>query len=54
MLFPACSILTTGTCPTADKIAINPKTDAVFPYVRQGTFDTASYSASTCPYSGIK
>ena len=55
LLYPACSISsTTATCPAADKIAINPKTGAVFPYVRQGTFDTSSYAAGTLPYSGIK
>jgi hypothetical protein len=35
------------------KAAINPVTGAVFPYVRQGTFDTASYPASGIPFSGI-
>ena len=55
LLYPACSVaVTTSTCPTADKIAINPKTGAVFPYVRQGTFDTSSYAAGSLPYSGIK
>ncbi len=54
LLYPACSVaVTTATCPTADKIAINPKTGTVFPYVRQGTFD-GTYSASNLPYSGIK
>ncbi len=54
LLYPACSVaVTTATCPTADKIAINPKTGAIFPYVRQGTFD-GSYSSSNLPYSGIK
>jgi len=53
LLYPACSIaVTTATCPTANKIAINPKTGTVFPYVRQGTFDTSSYNG--LPYSGIK
>ncbi len=53
LLYPGCSVaVTTTTCPTADKIAINPKTGAVFPYVRQGTFDTSSYTG--LPYSGIK
>jgi len=53
LLFPACSVpSTTVTCPTADKIAINPKTGATFPYVRQGTFDTSSYS--TTPFSGLQ
>src|SRR5260370_7780381 len=55
LLFPACSVPSaTVTCPTANKIAINPKTGAVFPYVRQGTFDTSSYAAGSLPYSGIK
>jgi Carboxypeptidase regulatory-like domain len=55
LLYPACSIaVTTATCPAADKIAINPKTGQVFPYVRQGTFDTSSYAAGSLPYSGIK
>ena len=53
LLFPACSTpVTTTTCPTANKIAINPKTGAIFPYVRQGTFDTSSYAAGNLPYSG--
>ncbi|MEO8369379.1 MAG: carboxypeptidase-like regulatory domain-containing protein [Candidatus Solibacter sp.] len=54
LLFPACSIQTAATCPTANKIAINPVTKATFPYVRQGTFDTASYPAGGMPFSGIK
>jgi hypothetical protein len=55
LLYPACSVaVTTTTCPTANKIAINPKNGAVFPYVRQGTFDTSSYAAGSLPYSGIK
>jgi len=54
LLFPACSIQTTGTCPTANKIAINPVTKATFPYVRQGTFDTSSYAAGSMPFSGIR
>jgi Carboxypeptidase regulatory-like domain len=55
LLYPACSTpVTTTTCPAANKIAINPKTGAVFPYVRQGTFDTSSYAAGSLPYSGIK
>jgi hypothetical protein len=53
LLYPACSTaVTTTTCPTANRIAINPVTGATFPYVRQGTFDTASYS--TYPWTGIK
>jgi hypothetical protein len=34
--------------------AVNPITGATFPYVRQGTFDTASYPAGGMPFSGIK
>ena len=52
LLFPGCSIQTSGTCPTANRIAINPVTKAKFPYVRQGTFDNSSYSGS--PFSGIR
>jgi hypothetical protein len=53
LLFPGCSIQTTGTCPNANRIAVNPVTGARFPYVRQGTFDTASYAAGGTPWSGI-
>ncbi|MCX6626761.1 MAG: hypothetical protein NTW28_03915, partial [Candidatus Solibacter sp.] len=53
LLYPGCSTPSaTTTCPTANKIAINPKTGATFPYVRQGTFDTSSYGSS--PFTGIK
>jgi Carboxypeptidase regulatory-like domain len=45
LLFPA---LVNG-----QKVAINPATGAVFPYVRQGTFDTSSYAAGGTPFSGI-
>jgi hypothetical protein len=54
LLFPACTIQTTGACPNANKIAINRVTGARFPFVRQGTFDTASYPAGGTPFSGIK
>ncbi|MBI3684029.1 MAG: carboxypeptidase regulatory-like domain-containing protein [Acidobacteria bacterium] len=53
LLYPACSIVTTAACPAANRIAINPITGARFPYVRQGTFDTASYAAGGFPWSGI-
>jgi hypothetical protein len=53
LLFPACSIQTSGTCPTANRIALNPVTGATFPYVLQGTFDPASYPAGGLPFSGI-
>ncbi len=45
LLFPA---LVNG-----QRAAINPVTGAVFPYVRQGTFDTASYPPNGLPFSGI-
>ncbi len=35
------------------RAAINPVTGATFPFVRQGTFDTASYAAGGTPFSGI-
>lgn len=54
LLYPACSIQSSGACPTANKIAINPATGAQFPFVRQGTFDNASYPANGYPWSGIK
>jgi hypothetical protein len=53
LIFPGCSIQTTATCPTANKIGINPVTGATFPFIRQGTFDTASYPAGGIPFSGI-
>ncbi|MDZ4799430.1 MAG: carboxypeptidase-like regulatory domain-containing protein [Bryobacteraceae bacterium] len=34
--------------------AVNPVTGALFPFVRQGTFDTASYPSGGIPFSGIK
>ncbi|MFN7923432.1 MAG: carboxypeptidase regulatory-like domain-containing protein [Bryobacteraceae bacterium] len=34
------------------KVAVNPVTGTVYPYVRQGTFDPASYSGN--PFSGVK
>ena len=52
LLYPACSIQTSGTCPAANKIAVNPATGTTFPYVRQGTFDTSSYTQY--PWTGIK
>ena len=52
LLYPACSIQSTSTCPTANKIAVNPVTGVTFPYVRQGTFDTSSYTQY--PWTGIK
>ncbi|MBS1857367.1 MAG: hypothetical protein JST11_18510, partial [Acidobacteria bacterium] len=52
LLYPACNVQVSGACPAANKIAINPATGATFPFVRQGTFDTSSYSKY--PWTGIK
>ena len=41
------------TLINGQRAAINPVTGATFPFVRQGTFDTASYPANSLPYSGI-
>lgn len=55
LIYPGCNVPTTAAaCATANKIAINPATGATFPYIRQGTFDTASYPASGLPFSGIR
>ncbi len=53
LLYPACSVQTSGACPTANRIAINPVTGATFPFVRQGTFDNSSFPANGLPWSGI-
>ena len=45
LLFPALQ--------DGQRVAINPVTNATFPFVRQGTFDTASYAANGIPFSGI-
>ena len=42
------------TLINGQRAAINPVSGATFPYVRQGTFDTATYPANGMPYSGIK
>jgi len=36
------------------RAAVNPVTGQTFPFVRQGTFDTASYPAGGIPWSGIR
>ncbi|MGH9719952.1 MAG: carboxypeptidase regulatory-like domain-containing protein [Bryobacteraceae bacterium] len=41
------------TLVNGQRAAINPVTGATFPFVRQGTFDTASYPAGGIPFSGI-
>ena len=55
LLYPACAVAVaaTASCPTASKQSINLKTGTVYPYVRQGTFDPASYVSGTLPFSGI-
>jgi hypothetical protein len=35
------------------KVSINPATGAIYPYVRQGTFDPASYASTGTPFTGI-
>ncbi len=42
------------TLADGQRRAVNPVTGALFPFVRQGTFDTASYPAGGMPFSGIK
>jgi len=42
------------TLVNGQRASINPVTNQVFPFVRQGTFDTASYPANGIPFSGIK
>jgi hypothetical protein len=45
LLFPA--------MVNGQKASINPATGVVYPYVRQGTFDTSSYPAGGIPFTGI-
>jgi len=45
LLFPALS--------GGNKIALNPKTGAQYPFARATSFDPASYAASALPFSGI-
>jgi hypothetical protein len=42
------------TLQNGQRAAVNPATGAMFPYVRQGTFDTASYAANGVPFSGLQ
>ena len=55
LLYPACtvSIASTAACPTADREALNPLTNATYAYPRQAAFDPASYPATGTPYSGM-
>ncbi len=53
LLLPYCttSVAANASCPTANKVSINPKTGAQYSYSRQGTFDPATYNGT--PFSGI-
>jgi Carboxypeptidase regulatory-like domain/TonB-dependent Receptor Plug Domain len=53
LLLPYCtvSVAATASCPTANKVSINPNTGAMYSYSRQGTFDPATYNGT--PFSGI-
>jgi hypothetical protein len=42
------------TLINGQRAAVNPATGTVFPYVRQGTFDSTSYPSNGLPYSGLK
>src|SRR5207237_173984 len=42
-----------ASCPTANKASVDPRTGAIYPYARQGTFDPATYAAGNLPFSGI-
>jgi hypothetical protein len=42
------------TLVNGQRAAVNPVTGQTFPYVRQGTFDTASYPTGGLPFSGIR
>jgi hypothetical protein len=42
------------TIINGQRAAINPATGTVFPYVRQGTFDTSSFPSGGLPFSGIR
>jgi hypothetical protein len=55
LLFPTCTVaVTSGQCPLASRASVDLKTGAIYPYVRQGTFDPATYAANSLPYSGVK
>jgi hypothetical protein len=52
LLFPYCTVAvaSTASCPTANKVSINPLTGATSAYALQGTFATNSYAST--PFSG--
>ncbi len=44
----------TASCPTANKVSINPRTGATYPYAQQGTFSPGSTGGlNGTPFSGI-
>jgi hypothetical protein len=55
LLLPICTVpvASNSSCPTASKASVDPKTGAMYSYVRQGTFDPATYAAGSVPFSGI-
>lgn len=55
LLYPACTaaVAPTGTCPAANRVAIDPVNGATFAYARATSFDPNSYPASGTPYSGM-
>lgn len=55
LLFPACTttVSGTGTCPTANRVAIDPASGATFAFARASSFDPNSYPAGGTPFSGI-
>ena len=53
LLFPACSIRPPPPAPRPTRSPSTRSRARPSPYVRQGTFDTASYPAGGLPFSGI-
>ncbi len=55
LLYPYCTVSVpgSGSCPLADKRSVNPTSGAIYPYVQQGTFDSATYAPGTVPFSGV-
>src|SRR5262249_25205487 len=56
LLFPKCAVAlpSSGTCPVANTIAVNPVTGATYNGGQAGLFDPKSYASGTYPYSGIR
>lgn len=55
LLFPTCTVAVpaNGVCPAASKASVDLKSGALYPYVRQGTFDPATYATGSLPFSGV-